>query len=105
MIDLDFSFTTELWEWKSNGEKRGGSWHFVTLPQDISKDIKIFTRHRKTGFGSVRVKAVCGRTEWLTSIFPSKEQDAYILPIKKSVREAEGLSKGASADFEISVLM
>ncbi len=105
MIDLDFSFTAELWEWKSNGEKRGGSWHFVTLPQDISKDIKTFTRHRKTGFGSVRVKAQCGNTEWLTSIFPSKEQEAYLLPIKKSVRTAEGLKAGEPGNFEIIVMM
>lgn len=105
MIDLDFTFTAELWEWRSSGEQRGGSWHFVTLPNDISKDIKTFTRHRKTGFGSVRVKAKCGVTEWLTSIFPSKEQEAYLLPIKKVVRTSEGLTAGKSGDFEISVLM
>jgi len=105
MIDLDFSFTAELWEWRSNSEKRSGSWHFVTLPQDISKDIKTFTRHRKTGFGSVRVKVSCGETEWLTSIFPSKEKDAYILPVKKSVRTAEGLLAGKPGAFSVSVLM
>lgn len=105
MIDLDFEFTAELWEWKSSGEKRGGSWHFVTLPKDISKDIQTFTRHRKTGFGSVRVKARCGDTEWLTSIFPSKEQKSYLLPIKKSVRTAQKLSAGRDSKFEITVLM
>lgn len=105
MIDLDFTFTAELWEWHASGETRAGSWHFVTLPKTISKDIKTFTRHRKSGFGSVRVKVTCGDTEWLTSIFPSKEKDAYILPVKKAVRKAEDLCKGASADFEISVLM
>jgi len=105
VIDLDFTFTAELWEWHTSGEKRGGSWHFVTLPQDISKDIKAFTRHRKTGFGSVRVKVKCGETEWLTSVFPSKERDSYILPIKKKVRTAEGLIAGNTAKIQINVLM
>ena len=105
MIDLDFSFTADLWIWRSSGSDKGGSWHFVTLPQDISKDIKAFTRHRKTGFGSVRVKVTCEETEWLTSIFPSKEQEAYILPIKKSVRTSENLMAGKTGTFKISVLM
>ena len=95
----------ELWIWRSSGSKNGGSWHFVTPPKDISKDIKAFTRHRKTGFGSVRVKARSGETEWLTSLFPSKEQEAYILPVKKSVRQAEDLMTGKTSDFNISVLM
>jgi len=106
MIDLDFEFTAELWEWHAQGDTRAGSWHFVTLPKNISDDIKTFTRHKtKKGFGSVRVKARCGETDWLTSLFPSKEQQAYLLPIKKSVRTAEKLSKGANAKIHISVMI
>ena len=105
MIDLDFSFQAKLWVWNSSSETQSGSWHFVTLPQDVSKDIKAFTRHRKTGFGSVRVKARCGETEWLTSLFPSKEQQAYLLPIKKSVRKSENLTTGKTIDFEINIMM
>jgi len=104
MIDLDFEFEAQLWEWKTSGEKRSGSWHFVTLPTAISKDIRAFTLHRnKPGFGSFRVKVRCGETEWLTSLFPSKEHEAYLLPVKKSVRMAEGLEKGKAAAFIINV--
>jgi len=105
MIDLDFTFTAKLWEWHSSGKQRGGSWHFVTLPKDISKDIKSFTRHHRNGFGSVRVKVICGETEWLTSIFPSKEQNAYLLPVKKSVRMAENLTLGNSLEIHLHVMV
>ena len=105
MIDLDFDFTAELWEWHAQGDTRGGSWHFVTLPKDISEDIKTFTRHNKTGFGSVRVKVTVGETAWNTSLFPSKERSAYLLPIKEAVRTAENLGKGKMVKASISVLV
>lgn len=105
MIDLDFEFSAKLWEWSSSGEQGGGSWHFVTLPESISKDIKSFTKHRKTSFGSVRVRAQCGQTEWLTSLFPSKEKSAYLLPIKKSVRRAEKLRLGDKIDILVNILL
>ena len=51
------------------------------------------TENYTHGFGSVRVEATIGGSTWRTSIFPS--DDAYILPIKKAVREAEGLELDA----------
>ncbi len=105
MIDLDFNFTGELWEWHAKGDVRSGSWHFVTLPNDISHDIKAFTKHRKSGFGSVRVKAKIGETSWTTSLFPSKEKGAYLLPVKKSVRKTEMLSKGVLIDISINIAL
>jgi len=38
MIDLSFSFSGECWLWI--GGK--ASWHFITLPQDKSEEIKFF---------------------------------------------------------------
>ncbi|GGX73639.1 hypothetical protein GCM10011309_24650 [Litorimonas cladophorae] len=96
MIDLDFEFTAALWEWK-------GSWVFVTLPVEMSADIKHFTRHSARGFRSVRVKFRIGDTEWNTSLFPDKESGAYFLPIKKAIRKAEDLEIGDSVDVAISV--
>jgi len=99
MIDLDFTFTAKLWKWK------GGNWFFISVPDDISEDIKTFTRHTKTGFGSVRVGAVIGETKWQTSLFPSKELRAYILPVKKSVRKAENMSVDQTYEFRLSVML
>jgi len=42
----------------------------------------------------VRVAVTVGATSWRTSIFPSREAGAYVLPVKRSVRVAEGLDVG-----------
>ena len=48
----------------------------------------------RKGFGSARVEAVIGDTRWKTSVFPHKESGGWILPVKASVRKAEGLTEG-----------
>ena len=99
MIDLEFTFTGEVWLWQA--EK--AAWHFVALPVEMSEDIKAFTKHLARGFRSVKVEARIGETIWKTSIFPSKEHNAYILPIKKSVRVAEDI--GAESSVSVDLLI
>lgn len=98
MIDLDFKFNAELWEYSGKG-----TWHFVTVPEEISADIKAFTKHVTKGFKSVRVSVSIGDSHWQTSLFPSKEKGAYVLPIKAAVRKAENLSEGDMASVRIAV--
>jgi hypothetical protein len=93
MIDLSFSFTAQCWLWQS--EK--AAWHFVHLPKDKSEEIQFFNEnlsHKKRGWGAVRVKVAIGESDWETSIFPHKESNAYILPIKASIRKAENIKAG-----------
>ena len=56
------------------------------------------------GFGSVRVRATVGATSWTTSVFPDAARGAYVLPVKKAVRRAEGLDEGDPADVVLEVL-
>lgn len=98
MIDLDFKFSAELWEYSGKG-----TWHFVTVPEEISADIKAFTKHVTKGFKSVRVSVSIGESHWQTSLFLSKEKGAYILPVKAAVRKAENLAEGDMAGVRIAV--
>ncbi len=100
MIDLEYSFSGEIWLWQS---EKATAWHFVTLPVELSEDIKAFTKHLARGIRSVKVEVQIGETTWKTSLFPSKEQGAYILPIKKSVRAAENLSAGTIAEVHLRI--
>jgi hypothetical protein len=77
-----------VWQWE------GGNWFFLTVPEDVSDEIAEATEGRSGGFGSVRVEVTCGATTWLTSLFPSRTAQAYVLPIKKAVRTAEHLEEG-----------
>ena len=56
------------------------------------------------GFGSVRVEVTVGETVWRTSLFPSAEAGAYVLPVKKAVRVAEGLADDAVAEVTIRLV-
>ena len=72
-----------------------GTWHFITLPQDKSEEIKFFSENmqgKRRGWGAVRVQATIGNTAWETSIFPHTKVDAYILPIKMGVRKKEKIA-------------
>ncbi len=66
-------------------------WHFVSIPQDISEDIKRQFGDLKRGWGSLPVMVSIGKTSWNTSIFPDKKAGGYLLPIKADVRKKEGI--------------
>lgn len=76
-----------------------GNWYFVYVGDAASAKIrkeqetlrqKAQGKKPLRGFGAVKVRAKIGKTSWETSIFPTKE-GPYILPVKASVRKAEGL--------------
>lgn len=85
------SFTAPLWQWQGDGP---AAWYFVTLPGDIADEIEQESDGMRGGFGSVKVLVTVGSTTWSTSLFPSKEHESYLLPMKKQVRVAEDLDEG-----------
>ncbi len=42
----------------------------------------------------MRVRVTVGGTTWSTSLFPDSARGAYVLPVRKPVRAAEGLEVG-----------
>ncbi len=104
MIDLSFSFVGECWLWQSSAT----AWHFVSLPEDKSEEIKFFNEnmHEKTrGWGAVRVQVTIGETVWQTSIFPASKLNAYILPIKADVRKKEKIAVGNNVKVSLKIAL
>ncbi|MDQ7909262.1 DUF1905 domain-containing protein [Phytohabitans sp. ZYX-F-186] len=96
-------FDAELWIWDA---RRDESWTFVTLPTDVSDEIRdsaVATGPRR-GFGSVRVRVTIGTSTWTTSIFPDAGRGAYVLPIKRAIRKAESLAEGDTAKVVVELL-
>jgi hypothetical protein len=91
------TFTAELWL------HEGGSWHFVSVPLDLSDDIKAEYGGMAGGFGSLRVEATIGGSTWRTSVFPSKTGE-YVLPVKQQVRRAEQIQDGDAVEVSLRVL-
>ncbi len=97
----EFEFDAVVWQWQGDGPS---TWRFVTLPFDLTDEIDDLTTGRQGGFGSVKVEVTIGRTTWLTSVFPSKEQKSFILPVKAAVRKAEGLADGDTATITLRLV-
>jgi hypothetical protein len=101
MIDINFTFIGKCWLWQGKG-----TWHFITLPQDKSEEIKFFSDNhfgKRRSWGSVRVSANIGGTVWETSIFPSGSLDAYILPIKAEVRKKQKIVAGDDVEVLLQI--
>ncbi len=84
-----FEFVAPLWLYPGEG-----GWRFVTVPTDVADEIADLTAGNRRGFGSVKVTVTVGGTSWQTSVFPDGAKGTYVLPMKKSVRNAEGLEDG-----------
>jgi Domain of unknown function (DUF1905) len=91
--------TATLWRW--SGE--GGSWHFITIPEEISGEFRAQSLLHRGGFGSVRVEASIGDVTWRTSVFPQKS-GGYILPVKADVRKRANIDDGDEVNLKLEIL-
>ena len=87
--------------WEHDGS---ASWHFLSVPEPIADDLEAEFGHRAAGFGSLRVEVTIGSSTWQTSLFPDAKRKTYVLPLKKAVRTAEGLTAGSVASVDLVVL-
>ena len=88
--------TGPLWRWTSSTGT--GTSHFLTIDGAAGEALSataLMRRMEKSigGFGSLKVEARIGDSVFKTSLFPSKEL-GWMLPVKASVRKAEGVNEG-----------
>jgi hypothetical protein len=103
MPSSSLTFDAEVWI-HEGGDGGGVGWHFLSVPTDIADDLEAEYGHRAAGFGSLRVSVSIGTSRWETSLFPDSKRGTYVLPLKKAVRVAEGLTAGTTAAVELTVL-
>ncbi len=70
------------------------AWHFIAVPKNLSADIRAMSTGLRSAFGSLRVVATIGNSEWGTSVFADSKAEGYLLPVKAEVRRKEGLKHG-----------
>ena len=97
--------TGPLWRW--TGASGTGTWHFLTLDGEAGEAFSGTALMRKLegmsrGWGSLKVVATIGESRWSTSVFPAKET-GWILPVKASVRKAEGLVEGEAVEVMLEL--
>ena len=106
------STTLPLRRWQ--GDR--GTYHLVTIIGDEAETIAMHARlhwlefGKQRGFGSVKVMARIGDTEWKTSVFPMNVDDMssrtknWMLLVSKKVMRAEELAEGDPVPLELALL-
>jgi hypothetical protein len=92
------AFEADLW--RAPGK---AAWCFVTLPEDVATRVRTLTQGLRNPFGSLRVVARIGQTEWATSLFADTKTNSYLMPVKADVRRQEGLSAGDKVRVEVAI--
>ena len=94
------AFTSLLWIWKAEA---AGRWYFLTVPDELSAEIKAHAFGSPRGFGSVRVEATIGDVTWRTSVFPLNS-GGYLLPVKAEIRRKASIAAGDEVSVELNLL-
>ncbi len=84
---IKYDFSGEMW--KSDGQ---GGWHFVSLPKELSKEIRDNLQWHEEGWGRMKVMALIKGKKWQTAIWFDKKRNTYLLPVKSEVRKASHLT-------------
>ena len=80
-----------------------GSWHFMIIDTGAASQIRSASAGRSGGWGSVKVSAKLGKTQWQTSLFPHKQTSGYMLPLKADVRKREHVNEGDEIEVTLTV--
>ena len=98
LVAVGLTFTGTVWRWQGGGP---AAWFFVTLPEADSEALRAASKLVGPGWGMVPVRVRVGETEWETSLFPNDGR--YLLPLKASVRKAEGLEEHIEVSVQLEV--
>ena len=80
-----------------------GRMHFMSVPDDLSGEIRLHALEIPRGFGSVRVEVTLGDISWRTSVFPVKS-GGYFLPVKIDVVRKAKIAAGDEVTVELDLL-
>jgi len=111
-------FTAPLTCWQ--GDR--GTYHLVVITGEAAEAIAMHARlhrleyGRRRGFGSVKVIARIGETQWKTSVFPQnksapssseavgQQEREWVLLVSKKVMRAEDLAEGDEVRLDLTLL-
>ena len=94
---MELEFCGEIWQWRGPAP-----WYFVTVPDDESLDLQAVSSAVTYGWGMVPVRVTIGATSWETSLWP--KDGRYVVPLKATVRRAEGLAEGDNVMVRLAPL-
>lgn len=95
---INYDFNGHLWR-----DNLPNGWHFVTLPQPLSKFIRKAHGNNESGWGRLKVEAKIGEVSWHTSLWFDTKSGSYLLSIKAAIRKKMQLSIGDAVTVTLVV--
>lgn len=82
---VKYEFSAKTWHYGSVG------WYFVTLPVEMSQEIRNLFKTEEEGWGRLKMEAQIGKTTWKTAIWFDTKNNSYLLPLKAEIRKRKPL--------------
>lgn len=86
---IKYQFSEKVWQYEGTG-----GWYFISLPKNISKEIRNNLKNEEEGWGRLKATAEIGTTQWKTSIWYGTKNETYLLPLKSEIRKKEKIEEG-----------
>lgn len=96
----NFQFESAVWLYPGESS----AWHFVSLPKDLSAELREKYKVLHRGWNSLKVQVGIGKTKWDTSIFYDTKSERYILPVKAVVRRKEQIFNGDKVKVTLKLI-
>ena len=81
-IKINFQFISNIW--KYDGQN---GWYFVSLPKELSQEIRTNLKWQEEGWGRLKVTAKTYEIQWDTAIRFDTKLNTYLLPLKAEIRK------------------
>jgi hypothetical protein len=82
---------------------RQSGWYFITVPKDISAEIRTHSQWQEEGWGRLHIQSTIHHTQWETAIWFDTKHDSYLLPIKADIRKKHDIKEGDELDITITL--
>jgi len=84
---LQYQFSGKVWRYAG-----AGGWHFISLPEPLSVEIRNLLKAEEEGWGRLPATARIGETTWFTAIWFDSKSQTYLLPVKADIRKKEKIA-------------
>jgi hypothetical protein len=96
--NIKYEFSEKPWQHLSPG-----GWYFISLPKEMSIEIRSLLKSQEEGWGRLKAIAQIGNSQWKTAIWFDSKNETYLLPLKSEIRKKEGVEVDKQVDVVIWV--
>lgn len=90
---IKYAFKAKPWQ-----HAAPGGWHFVSLPNELAKEIRNALKFEEEGWGRLKATAKIGNSEWKTAIWFDTKKGTCLLPLNAEIRKKENLIIGKDVE-------